>query len=641
VTDEQKNVGHPRIFPRNLTARAAFVVRGNPVNSRPESGVDNTHPGLEFDQRNLDKTFFPGLEFEFQYLHGARLKAIRREQFERPNELTPADATGEIYLYYLYGAFGAQPAAARLVELHRADGSTDGYEVLRTVHDLEPGRIMVVIGTKDPSDLMRLGTGAFAIWQALEDPEQYLESQPAPGIFRDPETGRLLAAILVGNRAEYLDTNGMISLAAVPPGDLTRSLCAPWQWDFADCGCHYWAANKPDIVIGSDGDKQTLNFQRARGSNGTTHDKSVDPRKYADWIEQQMTQPQMISGWESLPFVIAERETDRAPARLPQALQLKWSRETIVREFRYLATIEHALAVEYLYAFYSLKAPLTPPSDTADPIVLDIFTAAQVVRSIAVDEMRHFRWVNEALQLLGAELCLERAEEFKRNDTDEQIRGKFELAPLTNERLQFFIDIEAPSKVWNQEEKLDGLYTQLLNALGNPDADLNLQMRRRLREIVKLIIDEGHSHWERFTHVQTLLSRYQPKEYLRVTEGPVERSTDPADVTNLRILADWNYLMVLRDIAEAFLHQPGTRNEHITDARRTMYNLDDTAVELAERGFGMRFKWNVEDLKDPQEKARSVNDALAELNQSSDHRVHRIAQNALRPLVRKSDHPSR
>jgi hypothetical protein len=638
VPGEQKRVSHPRIFPRNLTARAAFVVRGNPVNSRPESGVDNTHPGLEFDQRNLDKAFFPGLTFEFQYLHGARLSAIHPEEFERPNELTEADANGEIYLYYLYGAFGAHPDTPRLVELHRTDGSTDGYEVLRTVHDLEPGRVMVVIGTKDPSELMRLGTGAFAIWGAIEDPEKYLESQPAPGIFRDPETGRLLAAILVGERAEYLDPNGMISLTAVPPGDLTRSLCAPWQWDFADCGCHYWAANKPDIVMGPDGDTQTLNFQRVRHSGATTQDssdKNIDPRKYADWTDEQMTQPQMISGWESLPFVIAERETDRALPRVSQGAQLTWPRETIVREFRYLATIEHALAVEYLYAFYSLKTPLSPPSDTADPKVKDIFTAAQVIRSIAVDEMRHFRWVNEALQLLSAGLCLERAEEFKQNDTDEQIRGKFELAPLTPERLRFFIQIEAPSKVWNQEEKLDGLYTRLLNALGDPDSDLEPMLRRRLREIVKLIIDEGHGHWERFRHVQELLSGYREEEYLRVTGGPVEDPTDP-EVANLLVLADWNYLMVLRDIAEAFLHQPGTRNEHITDARRTMYNLDDTAVELAERGFGMRFKWSVDDLKDPEAKSESVSDALVELNQSSDHRVRRIAQNALRPLAKKT-----
>jgi hypothetical protein len=54
-----------KIFPRNLTARADRQVVGNPVTTRLESGVGNCYPGLEFDQRNLDRRFFPGLVFEF------------------------------------------------------------------------------------------------------------------------------------------------------------------------------------------------------------------------------------------------------------------------------------------------------------------------------------------------------------------------------------------------------------------------------------------------------------------------------------------------------------------------------------------------------------------------------------------------
>ena len=47
----------------HLTANADVLVRGNPVTARPESGVDNSHPGLEFDMRNMDRGFFPGLLF--------------------------------------------------------------------------------------------------------------------------------------------------------------------------------------------------------------------------------------------------------------------------------------------------------------------------------------------------------------------------------------------------------------------------------------------------------------------------------------------------------------------------------------------------------------------------------------------------
>src|SRR5215470_5942089 len=58
----------PKIFPRNLTARAATLVAGNPVTTRLESGVGNCFPGLEFDHRNLDRRFFPGLIINFGVL---------------------------------------------------------------------------------------------------------------------------------------------------------------------------------------------------------------------------------------------------------------------------------------------------------------------------------------------------------------------------------------------------------------------------------------------------------------------------------------------------------------------------------------------------------------------------------------------
>jgi hypothetical protein len=54
-----------KIFPRNLTARAAYQVVGNPDSTRPEDAVGNCYPGLEADLRNLDRRFFPGLVFNF------------------------------------------------------------------------------------------------------------------------------------------------------------------------------------------------------------------------------------------------------------------------------------------------------------------------------------------------------------------------------------------------------------------------------------------------------------------------------------------------------------------------------------------------------------------------------------------------
>src|SRR5436190_10830362 len=61
-----------KLLPRNATAlrktqdstRAPRLVAGNSVATRLESGVGNCFPGLECDLRNLERRFFPFLEFD-------------------------------------------------------------------------------------------------------------------------------------------------------------------------------------------------------------------------------------------------------------------------------------------------------------------------------------------------------------------------------------------------------------------------------------------------------------------------------------------------------------------------------------------------------------------------------------------------
>ena len=104
MADEHVDPTRFKIFPRNLTARADYIVRGNPTNSRPESGVDNCFPGLEFDQRNLDQQFFPGLHFEFQRADGAVLTDIRLDARGLARGLSVSDLTARpLYLWFLYG----------------------------------------------------------------------------------------------------------------------------------------------------------------------------------------------------------------------------------------------------------------------------------------------------------------------------------------------------------------------------------------------------------------------------------------------------------------------------------------------------------------------------------------------------------
>ena len=63
----------------------------------------------------------------------------------------------------------------------------------------------------------------------LDDPQKYIAVKLVVNHFFD------------GNSAAFSDE-------VLKPGELTQSLCAPWQNDYRECSCYYWAASRPDYV---------------------------------------------------------------------------------------------------------------------------------------------------------------------------------------------------------------------------------------------------------------------------------------------------------------------------------------------------------------------------------------------------------
>ncbi|WP_414583034.1 hypothetical protein [Scytonema sp. PCC 10023] len=389
---------HPtqrKIFPRNLTAKADYIVRGNPTNTRLESGVDNCYPGLEFDQRNLDQAFFPGLIFEYHRDDGAILREILPDSAPAQAGLTAANNQSPLYLGILVGRTTAsqseqQPPVFFFNKLN-------GLEVWRRVHDLLPGKIAIALSPSPNIDteLVQELLQELQVWDADESLVGNLRRLAASGKSGIKRTDDKLVAVFTGERERYLDEDGVINVDVYEPGDITRSLCAPWQYDFRDCGCFYWAASKPDIVTSADGQQRYLNFQRKDRT------KVPQPSEVpGQWEErdQELDYADLISGaWNELPVVLNGRESEKfIPPQAPPVKQLM-TRQQVIEELRYLATVEHALCIEYLYAHYSLNAPLRLPESGASEQTKRIFAAANEVFMIAVDEMRHLRWVNEAL----------------------------------------------------------------------------------------------------------------------------------------------------------------------------------------------------------------------------------------------------
>jgi hypothetical protein len=40
----------------------------------------------------------------------------------------------------------------------------------------------------------------------------------------------------------------VISSTLADAGELTQGLCSPWQNDYRECSCYYWASARPDYV---------------------------------------------------------------------------------------------------------------------------------------------------------------------------------------------------------------------------------------------------------------------------------------------------------------------------------------------------------------------------------------------------------
>lgn len=604
----ERKLREAKLNPRNLTARADRIVRGNPVTTRPDSGVENCFPGLEFDHRNLDKVFFPGLVFEFHSDRGSVLRAVDTARFPAQDFYSQNDLERGLYLLAVMGEFPARGHShvgpRRHIEVFALVTSLDAW---RLVHDLEPGPLAVAVA--DEATLRRAqAAGPEAMRSTLEE----AFSQPRSRRERLPGLGTV--GLLFGERTRFLNEDGVINPGLVAPGDLTRSLCAPWQYDFADCGCFYWAANKPDLVSSEAQPKQVLNFQRRQRSPeadaATRGDEWLvvrDGRTQSVWdAEGTLRHAEMIDAWRDLPFVIGTRETDRFSPSRRHGRPRYLSKTEIVQRLGKLAKVEHALAVEYLYAYYSLALPRERPTG-GDTAALRIYTAGEQVFQVAVDEMRHLRWVNEILLQLGEAPVLGRATVIGESWSPEEpgFERPYELLPLTPDQLQWFVDVEkASDRDEGDNHTIDGMYTRILDSIQN-GGEFDAEEAERLGHYVKTIIDEGKDHWRRFLSAQEALIGLDPEHYLVVKTGPSAQPPDTPE-SELQAVVDASYTVVLRALEFVFNAAADRRASLLEAARRAMFNMDDAARELGARGVGALF------LEYPEHKALGLRTKLAE-----------------------------
>lgn len=110
-------------------------------------------------------------------------------------------------------------------------------------------------------------------------------------------------------RPFFEDDTAVISRALAKAGELTQGLCSPWQNDYRECSCYYWASARPDFVnVTIDGNGLSAGdnwFQRTRTG-------SYVPDDYAD--SRLIMYDELFRDWEkSLKFQIGGRDADDLP----------------------------------------------------------------------------------------------------------------------------------------------------------------------------------------------------------------------------------------------------------------------------------------------------------------------------------------
>ncbi len=297
-----------KILPSNLAAQLTYKGRGNPFNSQPVTAISNCFPGLEFDFRVIWRRMFLGITLS-----------------ENTNYVVEAEEPFKDLCHH------------RLLAIEDPQEKDDGRQndgkekvhvtVVKTTGTLLPGFPPYDLGTPltpNGVSFMEWSNSLARIFSAQgktltcyftpgkSDPEVLL-----PKDISELKPVRLTVRSIFEKSG--VDGQPMATLARelVQPGELTQGLCSPWQNDYRECACYYWAASRPDYVNvedGPDGVTRGNNWMAIDRPEAKSYllDDRVDPRLWS--------YDQLFQDWQAhLKFVVGGSEEQDARDRSEDA----------------------------------------------------------------------------------------------------------------------------------------------------------------------------------------------------------------------------------------------------------------------------------------------------------------------------------
>ena len=216
----------PKLTPRNRTALVSYPAAGNPVSSRPINAIANCCPGLEVDFRAVWRRILLGL--------------VLREYDNLVIDVDPRqDDPGKLKLkgHRLLRINGVKVMA----QAKGPDPSDRFGSVVLTTEDnpdaVQPLEWSNVLAPILHQHAGRLVTCDFTAKESWEDQPWWGDDAPPPHV-----------TFKFRVRPFFDGETAVISRKLAEAGELTQGLCSPWQNDYRECSCYYWAAARPDYV---------------------------------------------------------------------------------------------------------------------------------------------------------------------------------------------------------------------------------------------------------------------------------------------------------------------------------------------------------------------------------------------------------
>ena len=271
-----------KIDPKNLTAQLHYRAAGNPPGTLPSSAISNCFPGLEFDFRNVWKRLFEGL-----LMHEADNYVVKAEdpRFEHLEGHRLLRVDGHPLVMTVTGP------------------QMPGTPPDHLINTLNPNGVAFMEWSNSMAEVLRRNAGKTVRCEFTPKVERF-----PVGLPKKDEQGQEKESLLVvelkmrpffAQDAATGRQQAVIADALAKPGELTQGLCSPWQNDYRECACYYWAASRPDYVSiepSAQGTSVGFNWLQKDRTPGTPREYILDDRQDTRLV----TYFELFQEWERL-----------------------------------------------------------------------------------------------------------------------------------------------------------------------------------------------------------------------------------------------------------------------------------------------------------------------------------------------------